>query len=107
MVQIEQSANGIHEWHTQQTIAQMPQVTCPQPFGFAALDQLSEDRVDARSHPSQDRTPIVGRSSTGLAKRSKKDDADLLQRLVELGQPIVAISQQPSPVPCLQVPQDL
>ncbi len=49
-MQIEQPTDGVHEYHTQQAIAQVPQIPRPYAFGSTAISQLPKDGIDAIPH---------------------------------------------------------
>ncbi len=91
---VEKDGDGMHEHHPQQAIAQMPQVASPAPFGSATIDELAEDGVNAIAHPAQHRTPTMGRGMLSRAERRDQDNAQLLQARLEVGQSIVAVTQQ-------------
>ena len=106
-MQIEQDAKRVHERHTHNAITQMPQITRPEPLHAAAIGQLSENRIDAVAHATQNGTPAMSRLSTGCAERSLQDHADLAQSGLQVGQPLVAIPQEQPSRPRRQVPDDL
>jgi hypothetical protein len=91
---IEQQTKCVHEGHAQQAIAQVPQIACPDTFGPTAIGQLPKDGIDAIAHPTQHGTPTVGWLVLGTAVGCQLDDTHASQRFFELGQPIVAITQQ-------------
>src|SRR5579859_5967688 len=104
---MKQHTHGMHEHHTQQAIAQMPQITGPDAFGTTAVGELSKDRIDAIADPSEHRTPTVSSLRTGFAEGSLQDNADFAQSRLQSGKPVVAVAhQQPTGVRG-QVPDDL
>lgn len=92
-MQVEQDTEHVHENYTQQAIAQVPQITHPDPFDSAAVNQLP-----------QDDTPRVGRLYARLTERSQQDNVQLKQSGSQIRQPIVAVSQQQSSGASRQVP---
>jgi len=106
-LQIEQDTRGVHEHHTQQAIAQMPQITRPNSFGSAAIGQLPENGIDARAHPSEHRAPTVRELRTGFAKRSQQHHANLAQGRLQGGQSVVAVSQEQPAGACRHIPDHL
>src|SRR5205823_2291034 len=97
----------MHQYHTQPTITQMPQITSPYAFRTAAVSELSKDGIDAIADPSQHGTPTVSRLRVGFAERSLQHHADLAQSRLQSGQPVVTIAQQQPTRACCHVPDDL
>ena len=94
IVLIEEKAHGMHQKVAQQASPQMPQITRPDSFHLTTIRQLSEHRVDEIAHSSQDRALVsssLGRMS--LAKRGLQDNAFGTQIRLQVGKPIIAISQ--------------
>lgn len=99
-MQIEQDAESVHENHVQQAIAQMPQILRSDSFSTTEIGQLPKGRIDAIAHPIQYGTPTVRRLGTGFAEGGQQGHVQLAQGLLELREPLVAISQQQTGCSC-------
>jgi len=88
-------------------IAQMPQITGPDPLGPAAIGQLPKDGIDAIADSSEYCAPTVRGLRTGFAKGSQQDHPDLAQGRLHAGQPVVAVTQEQPAGACRHVPDDL
>ncbi len=93
-MQVEQDTERVHQNHAHYPVAQMPQITRPDPCDSAAIGQLSKDRIDAVAHPAQYSTPTVSGLSASFAKGSLKDHSDFAQICLQIGQPVVAVAQE-------------
>jgi hypothetical protein len=94
VLDVEKDSNDMHEHHAQQAIAQMPQIPRPDPFGPTAVDELTENGLNALAHSTQDGTPTVRGRMFGGAKRGEQDNAQSSQAGFEFRQPIIAVAQQ-------------
>lgn len=91
---IEEKADRMHQQTAQQTIAQMPQITRPDPFHATAVRQLDKDGVDEIAHSAQHRTLVGCRlGRVGFAKGRLQENALGAQVRLQIGQPTVAIAQ--------------
>ena len=93
----------MHKYHAQQAIAQMPQVSLPDPFGTAANSQISEDSINGIVHPARHGTS----NHTGFPERNKQVNPELAQDELGDGQPILSASQEQSIGACRQHPDNL
>src|SRR5690242_2832887 len=80
-----QDAERMHEYHAQQAIAQMPEITRPNPFNPAAIRQLPKDGINAIAHTTQNGTPTVSGLGASFAKGSQQHDPDVGRSQVHLG----------------------
>jgi hypothetical protein len=95
---IEEEADGMHQNEAQQAIAQMPQIACPDPLHLTPIRQLTKDRVDEITNPSQDGTLVGWRLwRMRFAKWRLQDNAFGSQEGLQIRKPIIAITQ-PTPV---------
>lgn len=55
---IQEHADAVHQQVSQQAIAQMPQIACPDPFDLASISQLPKDGVNTIADAPQYRALI-------------------------------------------------
>src|SRR5579859_1981082 len=93
---MEEKADRMHQQAAQPAIAQMPQITRPDALHPTPISQLPKDGVDQVPHSPQHRT-VVGCRLGGMrfAERRVQYDAFRAQEGLQVGQPIVAIPQDP------------
>lgn len=99
-MQIEQDTDRMYERHTQQAIAQMPEVSWA--FDSTAIGQLPKDGLNAIANTSQGGTPTRDGLRTGFTKRSPQDHTYLAQGCLQCRQPVVAIAQELTTVPAVR-----
>ncbi len=91
---VEEKAHGMHQNGSQQTVAQMPQITRPDPFHLATIGQLTKDCVDEVANAPQNRTLVGCRlRRMRFAERCLQNNAFRPQEGLQIGKPIVAIPQ--------------
>lgn len=91
---VEPNAEGMHQKRTQNAIAQMPQVACPNAFELAAIGELPKNGINPIANLPQNRALIswsLGRMR--FAERGLQDNPIFAQARLHIRQPIVAITQ--------------
>src|SRR5579863_2857561 len=84
----------MHQKETQQAIAQMPEIPRPDPLHLAAIGQLTKHRVDEVAYSPQHGTLIrSGLRCMSVAEWCLQDNAFRPQKGLQVGQPIIAITQ--------------
>src|SRR5579863_4993730 len=84
----------MHQNVAHQTIAQMPQITRPDPLHLTAIGQLTKDGVDEVANTPQDRTLVSCRfGGMRFAEWGLQENAFRSQESLQLGKPIGAIPQ--------------
>ena len=91
---IQEKADRMHQNVAQQAVAQMPEIPRPDPFHLAAIGQLPKDGVDKVTNAPQHGTLVRRRfRRMRFAERRLQDQAFRAQGSLQIGKPIIAISQ--------------